>query len=161
MREKQSDVAHFMRRAIELSFKNVRSGKGGPFAALIVKSGKILAEGTNVVASANDPTAHAEIVAIRNACKKIRSFELSGCAIYANCEPCPMCLGAIYWARLARIYFAATSVDAAKIGFDDALLYQQLKRTATARKIPMSQLMREDALKVFRLWEQKPDKIEY
>ena len=161
MREKQTDVAHFMGRAIELALNNVRSGKGGPFAALIVKSGKVLAEGTNVVTSANDPTAHAEIVAIRNACKRIRSFKLSDCAIFANCEPCPMCLGAIYWARLARIYFAAASTDAAKIGFDDALLYRQLKRTAKARKIPMSQLMREDALEVFRLWKEKPDKIEY
>ena len=150
-----------MARTIELSLENVRSGKGGPFAAIVVSAGKILAEGTNIVSSTNDPTAHAEIVAIRQACKKLGSFELTGCAIYANCEPCPMCLGAIYWARPARIYFAANSADAAKIGFDDSMIYDQLKKTAEARTIPMTQLMREDALRVFRVWEKKPDKIRY
>jgi guanine deaminase len=161
MRQNRSDVAQFMARAIELSLENVRSGKGGPFAAVVVSAGKILAEGTNVVTSANDPTAHAEIVAIREACRKLDSFELTGCEIYANCEPCPMCLGAIYWARPARIYFAANSTDAAKIGFDDSLIYDQLKKTLETRKIPMSQLMREDALRVFRAWEEKPDKVRY
>jgi guanine deaminase len=150
-----------MARAIELSLENVRLGKGGPFAALVVRAGSILAEGTNVVTSTNDPTAHAEIVAIREACKKLGSFELSNCEIYATCEPCPMCLGAIYWARPARIYFAATGADAAKIGFDDSLIYDELKKNEGARKIPMLQLMREDALKVFRAWEEKPDKIPY
>ena len=150
-----------MARTIELSLENVRSGKGGPFAAIVVSAGKILAEGTNIVSSTNDPTAHAEIVAIRQACKKLGSFELTGCAIYANCEPCPMCLGAIYWARPARIYFAANSADAAKIGFDDSMIYDQLQKRAEARTIPMTQLMREDALRVFRVWEKKPDKIRY
>lgn len=150
-----------MARAIELSLENIRSGKGGPFAAIVVFAGKILAEGANVVTSTNDPTAHAEIVAIRHACKELRSFELTGCEIYANCEPCPMCLGAIYWARPARIYFAANSADAAKIGFDDSLIYDQLKKTPENRRLPMTQLMREDALRVFRVWEKKPDKIRY
>ncbi|MFZ0641032.1 MAG: nucleoside deaminase [Candidatus Acidiferrales bacterium] len=161
MRENKPDVARFMARAIELSLQNARSGKGGPFAALVVAEGNILAEGTNVVTSTNDPTAHAEIVAIREACRKLGRFELSNCEIYANCEPCPMCLGAIYWARPARIYFAATSADAAKIGFDDSLIYDQLKKSVEARKIPMAQLMRDDALKVFRVWEEKPDKVRY
>lgn len=150
-----------MTRAIELAMENVQSGKGGPFAALVVKAGNIIGEGTNVVTSTNDPTAHAEIVAIREACKKLGSFELTDCEIYANCEPCPMCLGAIYWARPARIYFATTSADAAKIGFDDAFIYKQLKKTAKARKIPMGQLLRAEALEVFRAWESKPDRVKY
>jgi guanine deaminase len=157
----ESDAVRFMARAIELSLENVRSGKGGPFGAVIVKGGGILAEGTNVVTSTNDPTAHAEIVAIREACKKIGKFELKNCEIYANCEPCPMCLGAIYWVRPERVYFAATAADAAGIGFDDVLIYEELKKPAEARKIPMAQLMREDALNVFRLWEEKSDRIRY
>lgn len=150
-----------MARAIDLAMENVRSGKGGPFAALVVKAGRIVGEGANLVTSTNDPTAHAEMVAIRGACKKLRSFELTDCEIYASCEPCPMCLGAIYWARPVRIYFAANSADAAKIGFDDAFIYKQLKKTAKARKIPAAQLMRAEALKGFRAWESKPDKIRY
>lgn len=150
-----------MARAIELALENVRSGKGGPFAALVVSAGKVLAEAGNVVTSTNDPTAHAEIVAIREACRRRGSFELAGCEIYASCEPCPMCLGAIYWARAARIYFAARSADAAKIGFDDRRIYDQLKKTTETRKIPARQLMREDALRVFRAWEEKGDKIRY
>jgi guanine deaminase len=161
MRQNKSEVAQFMARAIELSLENVRSGKGGPFAAVVVSAGKILAEGTNVVTSANDPTAHAEIVAIREACRKLGNFRLTGCEIYASCEPCPMCLGAIYWARPARIYFAANSEDAAKIGFDDSLIYDQLKKPVETRKIPITQLMREDALRVFHAWEEKADKIRY
>jgi guanine deaminase len=161
MRNDKTGAARFMARAIELSLENVRSGKGGPFAALVVSAGKILAEGTNVVTSTSDPTAHAEIVAIREACKKLGSFALTGCEIYASCEPCPMCLGAIYWARPARIYFAANSADAAKIGFDDSRIYDQLKKTVETRKIPMTPLMREDALHVFRAWEEKPDKVRY
>lgn len=150
-----------MARAIELSLENVGSGKGGPFAALIISQGTVLAEGANLVTSANDPTAHAEIVAIRKACKKLGSFELRGCEMYATCEPCPMCLGAIYWARLERIYFAASSTDAAKIGFDDSLIYDQLKKKLATRKIPMTQLMRKDALRVFPVWQEKPDKVRY
>lgn len=150
-----------MARAIALSLENVRSNAGGPFAALVVYAGKILAEGVNTVTSANDPTAHAEIVAIREACRKLGHFELTGCEIYASCEPCPMCLGAIYWARLARVYFAAGSADAAKIGFDDALIYRELLLPLPCRKIPMLQLMRENALEAFRAWQAKPGKIQY
>jgi guanine deaminase len=156
-----AEAAKFMACAIDLSLENIRSNKGGPFAALVVSDGKILSEGTNRVTSTNDPTAHAEIVAIREACRKLGRFELTGCELYANCEPCPMCLGAIYWARPSRVYFAANSADAAKIGFDDALIYNQLKLPADARKIPMLQLMRDRALEVFRAWEAKPDKIQY
>lgn len=140
MRNENADVARFMERAIELALDNVRSGRGGPFAALVVRAGSILAEGTNVVTSTNDPTAHAEIVAIREACKKLRRFELSNCEIYATCEPCPMCLGAIYWAHPAQIYFAATSADAAKIGFDDSLIYDQLKKTWKRERFPCRSL---------------------
>lgn len=161
MRDSRPDIAPLMAHAIGLSLANVRLGKGGPFAALVVSAGKIVAEGTNVVTSTNDPTAHAEIVAIREACRKLGSFALSNCEIYASCEPCPMCLGAIYWARPARIYFAASSSDAAEIGFDDSLIYGQLRKSVDERKIPMSQLMRDDALKVFRVWREKPDKIQY
>jgi guanine deaminase len=156
-----SNSERLMSQTIALALENVRSGKGGPFAALVVKEGKILGEGTNLVTLMNDPTAHAEILAIRAACKKIASFELTGCEIYATCEPCPMCLGAIYWARLARIYFAANSADAAHAGFDDSLIYAEVNKPATTRKIPMAQLLREDALNVFRAWEQKPNKITY
>jgi guanine deaminase len=151
----------FMSRAIELSIENVRSGKGGPFAAVIVKDGRIIAEGTNCVTSTNDPTAHAEIVAIRAACKALGHFELAGCEIYTSCEPCPMCLGAIYWARPAKLYFANTAEDAAKIGFDDSLIYSEIKQPPSRRRIPTIPLMREEALAAFRAWEEKPDKIQY
>ncbi len=150
-----------MTRAIELAIENVRSGQGGPFAAIVVKDGKIIAEGTNRVTSFNDPTAHAEILAIREACKIVGRFELTGCEIYTTCEPCPMCLGAIYWARPLRVYFASTATDAAKIGFDDAFIYDELRRPLTGRRIPMIPLMREAALQAFRAWEQKEDKIPY
>ena len=150
-----------MTRAIELAVENVRSNKGGPFAALVVRDSQILGEGTNRVTSTNDPTAHAEILAIREACRKLGRFDLAGCELYANCEPCPMCLGAIYWARPARVYFAATSADAAHIGFDDTLIYDELKLPFVSRKIPMLQIMREDALEAFRAWQAKPDKIQY
>jgi guanine deaminase len=151
----------FMARAIELSLNNVRSGTGGPFATVIVKDGKIIAEGTNRVTSVNDPTAHAEIVAIRDACKQLGHFELTGCEIYTTCEPCPMCLGAIYWARPARVYFASTAADAAKIGFDDAFIYEEMRLPLEKRRIPMIPLMREEALEAFRAWEEKKDKIPY
>lgn len=150
-----------MSQAIALALENVRSGKGGPFAALVVKEGKILGQGANLVTLMNDPTAHAEILAIRAACKKIASFELTGCEIYSTCEPCPMCLGAIYWAHLSKIHFAANSADAAAAGFDDSLIYAEVKKPAAARKIPTAQLLRQDALHVFRAWEQKPGKITY
>ena len=149
-----------MQRAIALALENVRSG-GGPFGALIVRDGKILSEAANRVTMTNDPTAHAEMVAIREACKKLESFHLTDCELYSSCEPCPMCLGAIYWARLARVYFASTDGDAAKAGFDDSFIYRELQRPHLHRKIPMIQLMREESLAAFCAWEQKPDKARY
>lgn len=151
----------YMERAIELSLENVRSGRGGPFAAVVVKDGKVIAEGTNRVTATNDPTAHAEVVAIREACRALNSFQLTGCEIYTTCEPCPMCLGAVYWARPARVFFAATAADAARFGFDDSFIGQELQRPAAERGIPMEQMMGEEALAAFRLWEQKPDKVKY
>ncbi|MCU1300773.1 MAG: tRNA-specific adenosine deaminase [Candidatus Sulfotelmatobacter sp.] len=151
----------FMERAIRLSIDNVQSGSGGPFGAVVVKEGAIIGEASNQVTSTNDPTAHAEILAIRGACSKLAVFELEGCEIYSSCEPCPMCLGAIYWARLTRVYFANAAADAAKIGFDDSLIYRELAQPISQRKIPMIQMMREEALAAFRSWENKPDKIVY
>ena len=151
----------FMRRAIELSIDNVRSGAGGPFAAVVVKDGEVLATGTNIVTSSFDPTAHAEVVAIRQACRKLSQFQLTGCDIYTTCEPCPMCLGAIYWARPARIYFGNTAADAAEIGFDDSFIYQQLAVRPPERAIPMIQLMRAEALAAFREWERTPGRVSY
>ena len=153
--------AEFMWEAIRLSQKNIRDGKGGPFACVIVKEGMIIARGTNLVTSTNDPTAHAEVVAIREACKELGTFQLSGCEVYTTCEPCPMCLGAIYWARPDRIYFANSREDAAKVGFDDLFLYEEIPRKISERKIPTQQLMREEALAAFHEWEQKQDKTHY
>lgn len=150
-----------MARAIALAVENVRAGRGGPFAALVVKQGAILAEGTNRVTTLNDPTAHAEILAIREACRKLGHFELAGCEIYATSEPCPMCLGAIYWARPAKLYFGTTAADAAKIGFDDSLIYKDMRGPVGKRRIPMIPLMREQALETFRVWESQKDKIPY
>ena len=151
----------FMARAIQLSLENVNSRGGGPFGAVIVKDNQIVSEGANQVTLTNDATAHAEIVAIREACKKLDAFHLQDCEIYASCEPCPMCLGAIYWARLSRIYFANADADAARIGFDDSLIYRELAKPHSQRKIPMLQMMREEALTAFRAWENKADKIAY
>lgn len=151
----------FMARAIQLSIDGVHSGRGGPFGAVIVKEGKIVAEGANQVTSTNDPTAHAEVVAIRRACYKLGAFELRDCELYTSCEPCPMCLGAIYWARILRIYFANTAEDAAKIGFDDSFIYSELKQPFSARRIPTIQMMREEALAGFRAWAAKSNKIVY
>ena len=150
-----------MARAIALSVENVHAGRGGPFAAVIVKDKQIIAEGANSVTSTNDPTAHAEMVAIRNACRALATFDLNGCEIYTSCEPCPMCLGAIYWARLARVYFACTAADASKAGFDDSFIYEEIARPHSRRKIPMSEMMRETALAGFRAWEMKQDKTPY
>ena len=150
-----------MARAIELSIENVRSGRGGPFAAVVVKDGKIVAEAANCVTSTTDPTAHAEVMAIRLACKKLSTFELKGCDIYSSCEPCPMCLGAIYWARPARVYFGGTAADAANAGFDDSFIYEEIARPHSTRKIPMIGMMREEALAAFRAWQETPDKIGY
>jgi guanine deaminase len=151
----------FMARAIQLSIENVQSGRGGPFGAVVVKDGSIIAEGTNQVTSANDPTAHAEVLAIREACKTLRAIDLKGCEIYTSCEPCPMCLGAIYWAHLSNIYYANTDADAAAIGFDDSRIYGEFAQPRSNRQIPMIQVMRNEALAGFRAWQEKPDKITY
>ena len=150
----------FMKKAIELSIESVNSG-GGPFGCVIVKNEKIISEGSNKVTSSNDPTAHGEIVAIREACKKINNFSLSGCELYSTCEPCPMCLSAIYWARIDKIYYANTRKDAQKIDFDDSLIYSEFQKNIDQRKIPMIQMMRNEALKAFELWDKKKDKIKY
>ncbi|MGA7336601.1 MAG: nucleoside deaminase [Candidatus Sulfotelmatobacter sp.] len=150
-----------MARSIQLSIDNVRSGRGGPFGAVVVKDGSIIAEGANQVTATNDPTAHAEMVAIREACRKLGAFELEACEIYTSCEPCPMCLGAIYWARLSRVYFANADADASRVGFDDSLIYRELALPYSQRKIPMIQMMREEALAAFRAWQNKSNKVEY
>jgi tRNA(Arg) A34 adenosine deaminase TadA len=151
----------FMARAIQLSLDNVLSGQGGPFGAVVVKNGSIVAEGANRVTSTNDPTAHAEVVAIREACSKLQVFELADCEIYTSCEPCPMCLGAIYWARLARVYFGNLASDASKIGFDDSFIYREIAQVLRRRSIPMVPMMRDQALAAFRAWQDKPNKIPY
>lgn len=151
----------FMRETIDLSRRNIREGKGGPFAALVVKGNTVIARGTNLVTSTNDPTAHAEIVAIREACRAIGSFQLTDCVLYTSCEPCPMCLGAIYWARPKAVFFANTRGDAASIGFDDEFLYRELTVPLSGRKIPITQLMRNEAFDVFREWEKMENKIRY
>lgn len=150
-----------MRRAIEMAVASARSGQGGPFAALIVKDDRPIASGTNRVTSANDPTAHAEIVAIRAACAALKSFQLDGCDIYTTCEPCPMCLGAIYWSRPRRVYFACTAADAASAGFDDAFIYSQIALPPEARAIPFTPLMRDQALAAFEAWRANPARIQY
>ncbi|MBP1677577.1 MAG: CMP/dCMP deaminase zinc-binding protein [Bacteroidetes bacterium] len=150
----------YMRKAIALSVKNVKSG-GGPFGAVIVKDGEVIATGANSVTKNNDPTAHAEVTAIRKAARKLGTFDLSGCEIYTSCEPCPMCLAAIYWARLDKIYFGNTKADAKEIGFDDSFIYDEIALKVEDRKIATSQMMREDALEAFKAWANKEDKIEY
>lgn len=150
-----------MREAIARSRQNIDDNVGGPFAALVVREGEIIATGTNRVTSDNDPTAHAEMVAIRRACAKLERFHLHGCDLYTTCEPCPMCLGAIYWAHLDRIYYANTRDDAAQIGFDDALIYKELNAPLDNRQIPTVQLLAEEAISVFEAWEAKVDKIRY
>jgi len=151
----------FMRAAIELSRAKMRENCGGPFGAVVVREGKIIARGWNRVTSANDPTAHAEVAAIRAACKKLGTFHLSDCELYTSCEPCPMCLAAIYWARFKRIYYANTRRDAARIEFDDEWLYREVARPMGRRKIPARQLLRAEALAVFDEWQAKPDKVRY
>ena len=151
----------FLQRAIALAIENVNSGQGGPFAALIVKDGKIIAEGVNRVTSGNDPTAHAEIEAIREACRVIGNFQLSGCDLYASCEPCPMCFGAIYWARPDRVFYAATAAGAAAAGFDDALIYEELRRSPGARRLPVTQLLDPEALRPFQTWLSSSSKKPY
>lgn len=151
----------FMRRAIELAQHGVKSNAGGPFGAVIVKNGEIVGEGWNQVTSTNDPTAHAEVVAIRNACQKLGTFNLQGCVIYTSCEPCPMCLGAIYWARIEKIYYACTREDAASIGFDDDFIYKEIDLAPEERRIKGINFMRDEALEAFNSWVEKADKIPY
>lgn len=149
-----------MRRAIELSINSVKSG-GGPFGAVIARNGEIIAEGSNCVTIDNDPTAHAEVSTIRKACKQLGTFDLAGCEIYTSCEPCPMCLGAIYWAHLDKIYYANDRKDAAKIGFDDDFIYQEISLEPYRRLKPSEILLRDEAIKAFQMWEKKTDKTEY
>jgi tRNA(Arg) A34 adenosine deaminase TadA len=151
----------FMVRAIQLSIENVQSGRGGPFGSVIVRAGEIIAEGVNHVTLTHDPTAHAEMLAIRQACQKLGLFELKDCELYTSCEPCPMCLGAIYWARLARVYFGSSAADASQNGFDDSFIYGEIAQPLAQRKIPMMQMMRAEALAAFHAWRQKPDKNPY
>jgi guanine deaminase len=151
----------FMREAIALALENVRSGEGGPFAALIVKDEQVIAKGTNRVTSTNDPTAHAEVVAIREACQVLRNFQLEGCELYSTCEPCPMCLGAIYWARPSRIFYASSAAEAAAAGFDDQFIYEEVKLPAEKRRIPITQMLREESLSIFAAWAKQPNKLAY
>ena len=150
----------FMLRAIDLSIKSLNNN-GGPFGSVIVKNNKIISEGLNNVTSLNDPTAHGEIVAIRNACQYLKTFNLKGTDLYTSCEPCPMCLSAIYWSHIDKIYFGNTRSDAAKIGFDDDFIYKEFSKDISSRKIPLIQILKTNAKKAFDLWEKKPDKIEY
>ena len=149
-----------MQEAINAAFEGMRQ-KGGPFGAVVVKNGEIVGIGSNCVTETNDPTAHAEVVAIRDACKKLGSFQLEGCEIYTSCEPCPMCLGAIYWARPDKVFYACDKDDAADSGFDDAFIYKELELPASERKVPFVQMSREEALSVFAEWNEKEDKTEY
>ena len=151
----------FMREAIRLSRVKMQAGQGGPFGAVVVRRGRIIARGWNRVTSANDPTAHAEVMAIRAACRKLKTFQLADCELYTSCEPCPMCLAAIYWARLKKVFYANSRRDAAKIGFDDELIYREVARPVSRRLISMKQLLRGDAGEVFAEWKAKPDKVIY
>ena len=153
-------MSKFMERAIELSIQSVKSG-GGPFGSVIVKNNKIISEGMNRVTKSNDPTAHGEIVAIRNACKNLGDFSLKGCELYTSCEPCPLCLSAIYWSRIDKVYYANTRNDAQKIDFDDSFIYSEIMKKIEQRKIPMRQQLRDKALEAFRLWQRTEDKVKY
>ena len=153
--------SEFMREAIRLSVKNMRHGAGGPFGAVVVRKGKIVGRGWNQVTSINDPTAHAEVMAIRDACRRLKTFQLDGCELHTSCEPCPMCLSAIYWARCEKVYYANTRQDAARILFDDAAIYREVSLPIHQRRIPMKQLLRTEALKAFVEWQEKADKVEY
>lgn len=151
----------FMREAIRISVEKMRQGLGGPFGAVVVKENRIIARGWNQVTSTNDPTAHAEIVAVREACRLLDDFRLTGCELYSSCEPCPMCLSAIYWARLDRLFYAATRQDAAEAGFDDEWLYREIPLPVAQRRLPTRQFLRETALEAFTQWKAKPDRIPY
>jgi guanine deaminase len=150
-----------MREAIRISLAKMRGNHGGPFGAVVVRCGKIVGRGWNQVTSANDPTAHAEVTAIRDACRRLKTFQLEDCELYTSCEPCPMCLAAIYWARIGKVYYGNTRQDAAKIEFDDELIYREVATPIANRKIPMKQLLRSEALKAFGEWKRKADKIRY
>ncbi len=156
-----TDSISFMREAIRLATENVSQRNGGPFGAIVVKNGEIVGRGYNQVTANNDPTAHAEVMAIRDACHNLQTFQLDGCVLYTSCEPCPMCLGAIYWARPDKLYYGCTKDDAAAIAFDDAFIYEELKVPLSERKIPMLPLSREEALVAFQLWEKNTKKISY
>jgi guanine deaminase len=151
----------FMREAIRLSLRMMRRGQGGPFGAVVVKKNRIVGRGCNQVTSGNDPTAHAEIVAIRDACQRLKTFHLEDCELYTSCEPCPMCLSAIYWSRLESVYYGNTRKDAAKINFADDDIYHEVGLPIRKRKVPMKQLLRSEALKAFLEWKEKPDKVPY
>jgi guanine deaminase len=151
----------FMRRAIQLAVENVRSGSGGPFAAVIVRDGEIIGEGANSVTSTNDPTAHGEINAIRSACRTLNTFSLKGCEMYTSCEPCPMCLAAAYWARIDTVYFGSDAEDAARAGFDDSFFYEEIKLHRDARTLPLQQILSEEAWESFQVWIDTPDRVEY
>ncbi|TDO22011.1 nucleoside deaminase [Pedobacter duraquae] len=157
----QIDHEKFMRIAIEFSEKNVTESIGGPFGAAVVKNGELIAASGNRVTSTNDPTAHAEVSAIRLACDKLQTFDLSGCVIYTSCEPCPMCLSAIYWARITHIYYANTKIDADKIGFSDKFIYEEIEKPMHERAIPIVQMLRDEAQQAFKLWDQSAMKIDY
>ncbi|MEO8794146.1 MAG: nucleoside deaminase [Daejeonella sp.] len=161
MSKEQQQHQKYMRMAISLSKQNVEQSKGGPFGAVIVKDGKVIAKSANKVTTSNDPTAHAEVSTIRLACKKLKTFDLSGCVIYTSCEPCPMCLGAIYWAHLDVIYYANTKKDAAEIGFDDQFIYDEIDLPMEQRKLPVTQLLRDEAMEAFKLWDSSDMKIDY
>jgi guanine deaminase len=151
----------FMQQAIALATENVVAGRGGPFGAVIVREGKVIATGANQVTATNDPTAHAEVVAIRNACTALATFQLQGCHIYTSCEPCPMCLAAIYWAHCDAIFYGNTTADAAETGFDDGALYAEMSRSHPARRIPISRILHDEALSSFSLWKAQPTRIDY
>ena len=150
-----------MREAIRLATENVKSGKGGPFGCVIVRDGEVIARAVNRVTALNDPTAHAEVMAIRAACKKLNDFQLEGCEVYTSCEPCPMCLAALYWARCSAIYFGNSAQDAADAGFDDSFLYDELKRPLQERKIPISRLLPEEAIENFDVWRASAQRVDY
>ena len=157
----EKEHQHFMQMAIRLSEENVEKALGGPFGAVVVKDGQLISASGNMVTTTNDPTAHAEVSAIRLACEKLKTFDLTGCVIYTSCEPCPMCLGAIYWSRIDRIYYGNNKVDAAAIGFDDHFIYEELDKPLAQRRLPIVQMMRDEALQAFKMWEKSPLKVEY
>jgi len=160
MLEKESHE-NFMRMAIERANKGMTGNEGGPFGAVVVRNGEIVGIGNNKVTSTNDPTAHAEVVAIRDACRNLGSFQLDDCVIYTSCEPCPMCLGAVYWARPKAVYYACSKEDAANIGFDDQFIYEELDLAISSRKMPLKQMLRDEAKLVFDNWQNKQDKTDY